>query len=90
MSYVKTKDNVNLYVKDWGQGRPVILMHGWPLSADTFDDLSMAIATAGLRAIAYDRRVSDAPINLGAATITIRSAMIWQPSSSKPARKTRR
>ncbi len=56
MSYVKTKDNVNLYVKDWGQGRPVILMHGWPLSADTFDDLSMAIANAGLRAIAYDRR----------------------------------
>lgn len=56
MSFVKTKDNVNLYVKDWGQGRPVILMHGWPLSADSFDDVSMAIANAGLRAIAYDRR----------------------------------
>jgi non-heme chloroperoxidase len=56
MNYVKTKDNVNLYVKDWGQGRPVILMHGWPLSADSFDDLSMAIANSGLRAIAYDRR----------------------------------
>jgi len=56
MSYVKTRDDVKLYVKDWGQGRPVILLHGWPLSADTFDDLSSAIANAGMRAIAYDRR----------------------------------
>lgn len=66
MSVVKTKDNVNLYVKDWGQGRPVLLMHGWPLSADSFDDLSMAIANAGMRAIAYDRRGfgrSDQPWN---------------------------
>ena len=37
-------------------GRPVVMMHGWPLSADTFDDLAMAVADAGLRAIAYDRR----------------------------------
>jgi pimeloyl-ACP methyl ester carboxylesterase len=56
MSYVNTRDNVKLYVKYWGQGRPVILMHGWPLSADSFDPLSMAIANAGMRAIAYDRR----------------------------------
>jgi len=56
MSYVKTRDEVRLYVKDWGQGRPVVLLHGWPLSADAFDDLSMAIADAGHRAIAYDRR----------------------------------
>lgn len=56
MSYVTTKDKCNLYVKDWGQGRPVVMMHGWPLSADSFDDLSLAIADAGMRAIAYDRR----------------------------------
>ena len=57
MPYVTTKDHVRLYVKDWGTGRPVIMMHGWPLSADTFDDLSMAVAGAlGLRAVAYDRR----------------------------------
>jgi non-heme chloroperoxidase len=53
---IQTKDHVNLYVKDWGKGRPVILLHGWPLSADSFDDLSMAIAQNGMRAIAYDRR----------------------------------
>jgi pimeloyl-ACP methyl ester carboxylesterase len=56
MSFVKTHEGVKLYVKDWGEGRPVIMLHGWPLSADTFDDLAMAIANAGLRAIAYDRR----------------------------------
>ena len=56
MSTIRTRDRVNLYVKDWGQGRPVILLHGWPLSSDTFDDLSLAIAKNGMRAIAYDRR----------------------------------
>ena len=56
MSFITTADDVHLYVKDWGQGRPVILLHGWPLSADSFDDLSLAIANSGLRAIAYDRR----------------------------------
>jgi non-heme chloroperoxidase len=56
MSYVTTPDGVKLYFKDWGTGRPVVMMHGWPLSADTFDDLSMALADNGLRAISYDRR----------------------------------
>ncbi len=56
MNYITTKDNTKLYVKDWGSGQPVILMHGWPLSADSWDDQAMAIANAGYRAIAYDRR----------------------------------
>jgi non-heme chloroperoxidase len=56
MPSITTRDGVSLYVKDWGKGRPVILLHGWPLSADTFDHLAMAIADAGMRAIAYDRR----------------------------------
>jgi non-heme chloroperoxidase len=56
MSTITTRDGVELYVKDWGAGRPVVLLHGWPLSADTFDDLGMALAQAGFRAIAYDRR----------------------------------
>src|SRR5262245_3918325 len=56
MRYVKTRDGVELYVKDWGTGRPIVMIHGWPLSSDTFDDLSMAIVNAGMRAIAYDRR----------------------------------
>jgi len=56
MNYVTTQDNTKLYVKDWGSGKPVIMMSGWPLTADSWDDQSMAIADAGFRAIAYDRR----------------------------------
>ena len=56
MSYITTRDNNKLYTKDWGKGRPVILLHGWPLSADSWDEAAMAIADAGMRAIAYDRR----------------------------------
>jgi non-heme chloroperoxidase len=56
MDHVTATDRTRLYVKDWGSGRPVILIHGWPLSADSWDDQGMAIADAGYRAIAYDRR----------------------------------
>ena len=56
MNYIATADKTKLYVKDWGSGRPVILLHGWPLSSDSWDDQAMAIADAGYRAIAYDRR----------------------------------
>jgi non-heme chloroperoxidase len=56
MPYLTARDNTKLYVKDWGEGRPVILLHGWPLSADSWDDQAMAIAQSGFRVIAYDRR----------------------------------
>src|SRR6187399_1767330 len=54
MPHITTRDGVSLYVKDWGRGRPVVLLHGWPLSADTYDDLGMALANAGMRAMAND------------------------------------
>jgi non-heme chloroperoxidase len=56
MPYVKTRDGTDIYVKDWGQGRPVVLIHGWPLSSDSWDPQAMALADAGFRVIAYDRR----------------------------------
>lgn len=56
MPYVKAKDDTKLYVKTWGAGRPVVMAHGWPLSADTFDDLALVLADSGFRAVAYDRR----------------------------------
>jgi len=56
MIYITTADKTQLYVKDWGSGRPVILIHGWPLSADSWDDQAMMLADAGFRVIAYDRR----------------------------------
>ena len=56
MPYVKTRDGTDIYVKDWGSGRPIILIHGWPLSSDSWDPQMQALADAGFRAIAYDRR----------------------------------
>ena len=58
MNHVTATDRTMLYVEDWGSDRPVILIHGWPLSADRWDDqaMAMAIADAGHRAIAHDRR----------------------------------
>jgi pimeloyl-ACP methyl ester carboxylesterase len=56
MPYITTRDNTNLYVKDWGTGRPVVLIHGWPLNADGWDDVAIQLVDAGFRTIAYDRR----------------------------------
>ena len=56
MPYIKTRDGTDIYVKDWGEGRPVVLIHGWPLSSDSWDPQMKALADAGFRAIAYDRR----------------------------------
>lgn len=56
MSKIHARDGTKLYVKDWGEGRPVILIHGWPLSADSWDPIAKDIADAGMRAIFYDRR----------------------------------
>lgn len=56
MPIITTSDGCDLYVKDWGSGRPVVLIHGWPLNADSWEDQSVALAEAGYRVIAYDRR----------------------------------
>ena len=56
MPMIETRDGTRLYAKSWGEGAPVILIHGWPLSGDSWDPVSNALADAGFRAIAYDRR----------------------------------
>jgi non-heme chloroperoxidase len=56
MPYAKAKDGTNLFYKDWGKGDPVVLIHGWPLTGDTFDDAAVALAEAGKRCIIPDRR----------------------------------
>jgi non-heme chloroperoxidase len=54
---VRVKDATSLHVKDWGgRGRPVILTHAWPLSADIWDGPAAALSKAGYRVVAYDRR----------------------------------
>jgi pimeloyl-ACP methyl ester carboxylesterase len=56
MPIITTRDNTNLYTKVWGEGRPVVLIHGWPLSADSWDDVAVPLVEAGFQTIAYDRR----------------------------------
>ncbi|WP_112875008.1 alpha/beta fold hydrolase [Paracoccus endophyticus] len=56
MTRVRTSDDVELYVKDWGQGRPVVLIHGWPLNADAWEEQAQALVDAGYRVVSYDRR----------------------------------
>lgn len=56
MSFIETKDGINLHVKDAGNGRPVVLIHGWPLTGDMFEYQTVALLEAGYRVITYDRR----------------------------------
>jgi len=54
--HIATKDNVDIFFKDWGTGQPVVFSHGWPLNADMWDDALMFVARNGFRGIAHDRR----------------------------------
>lgn len=56
MPMIETDDGTALYFKEWGEGPAVVLVHGWPLSADSWDDVALALADAGYRVISYDRR----------------------------------
>jgi non-heme chloroperoxidase len=56
MHMIETRDGTQIYAKVWGEGQPVVLIHGWPLSGDSWDPISHALAEAGYKAIAYDRR----------------------------------
>ena len=53
MGYVTTKDNAEIFYKDWGNGQPIVLSHGWPLSLDSWDPQMLFLASNGLRC---DRR----------------------------------
>jgi non-heme chloroperoxidase len=50
------KDGMNMYYKDWGTGQPIVFNHGWPLTADAFEDQMFFMASNGYRCIAVDRR----------------------------------
>lgn len=56
MNAIITDDGTEIHYRDWGSGRPVVLSHGWPLNADSWESQQLFLAEHGYRAIAHDRR----------------------------------
>jgi non-heme chloroperoxidase len=56
MPTITTNDGVEIFYKDWGSGQPIVFSHGWPLSADDWDNQMLFFLSKGYRVIAHDRR----------------------------------
>ena len=56
MSTIRTKDDTQIYYKDWGTGQPIVFSHGWPLNGDAWESQMVCLASSGYRCIAHDRR----------------------------------
>lgn len=60
MAYItvgkENQKDIQIYYKDWGSGEPIVFSHGWPLSADAWEDQMIFLASKGYRCIAHDRR----------------------------------
>ena len=60
MSFIKVGEentsNIDLYFEDHGSGKPVVLIHGWPLSGRSWEKQVPALLDAGYRVVTYDRR----------------------------------
>nr|WP_281386631.1 alpha/beta hydrolase [Jiangella mangrovi] len=53
---ITTSDGTEIFYKDWGEGQPIVFSHGWPLSADDWDNQMLFFLSKGYRVIAHDRR----------------------------------
>ena len=56
MPFITTDDGTEIFYKDWGSGQPVVFSHGWPLSADDWDNQMLFFRRNGYRVVAHDRR----------------------------------
>jgi non-heme chloroperoxidase len=56
MGMITTTDGIEIFYKDWGEGQPIVFSHGWPLSADDWDNQMLFFLQRGYRVIAHDRR----------------------------------
>ena len=56
MPYLTTRDETQIYYRDWGKGQPVLFSHGWPLTGDAWENQMMFFRERGYRVIAHDRR----------------------------------
>ncbi|MEV4826268.1 alpha/beta hydrolase [Micromonospora sp. NPDC049274] len=56
MPYVTTSDGTEIFYKDWGSGQPIVFSHGWPLTADDWDNQMLFFLRQGYRVVAHDRR----------------------------------
>ena len=83
MSAITAKDGTRIYYKDWGSGQPVVFSHGWPLSADAFEDQMFFLASKGYRCIAHDRRGHGRSASPGRATT-------WTPTRTTSRRSPKR
>ena len=69
MGTVTTPDGTEIYYKDWGTGQPIVFSHGWPLSADDWDNQMLFFLGHGYRVIAHDRRGHGRSAQMRTATI---------------------
>src|SRR5215470_16981394 len=53
---ITTSDGIEIFYKDWGSGQPIVFSHGWPLSADDWDNQMLFFLSKGYRVVAHDRR----------------------------------
>jgi non-heme chloroperoxidase len=56
MAFIAANDGTHIFYNDWGSGQPVVFSHGWPLSADAFEDQMFFLTAHGYRCVAHDRR----------------------------------
>jgi pimeloyl-ACP methyl ester carboxylesterase len=78
MSFVKTKDGVEIFYKDWGKGQPIVFSHGWPLSADDWDAQMLFFLNHGYRSSPMTGAAMAGQARSVTVTTWITTPTIWR------------